>query len=134
MAGLARVVIRFRYVVIAGWLIAAALCVVLLPSLADSVNTDNSTFLPASTPTQHALALAAPFQPAGTTAGTLVVVGRAKLTSGDKSAVSTLEAKIAKDSHVRSVSDQGISSDGKAQKAGVVFNVLTSSPDASSIG
>ena len=34
MAGLARVVIRFRYVVIAGWLIAAALCVLLLPSLA----------------------------------------------------------------------------------------------------
>jgi RND superfamily putative drug exporter len=132
MAGLARLVIRFRYAVIAGWLIAAALCVVLLPSLADSVNTDNSTFLPASTPTQHALALAAPFQPAGTTAGTLVVVGKAKLTSSDKSAVSDLEAKIAKDSHVRSVSDQGLSSDGKAQKAGMVFGVLTSSPDASS--
>ena len=31
-----------------------------------------------------------------------------------------------------SVSDQGLSSDGKAQKAGVVFSVLTSSPDASS--
>ena len=41
-----------------GWLIAAAVCVVLLPSLADSVNTDSSTFLPASAPTQHALAQA----------------------------------------------------------------------------
>ena len=132
MAGLARLAIRFRYAVIVGWLIAATLCVVLLPSLADSVNTDNSTFLPASTPTQHALALAAPFQPAGTTAGTLVVVGKAKLSSSDKSAVTDLEAKIAKDSHVQSVSDQGLSSDGKAQKAGVVFTVLTSSPDASS--
>src|SRR5262249_56036298 len=93
--GLAGVVIRFRYLVIAGWLIAATLCVLLLPSLADSVNTDNTTFLPASTPTQHALALAAPFQPAGTTAGTLIVVGKAKLTSSDKSAVSHLAANIA---------------------------------------
>ena len=132
MAGLARVVIRFRYVLIAGWLIAAALCVLLLPSLADSVNTDNSTFLPASSPTQHALVLAAPFQPAGTTTGTLVVVGKAKLSSSDQSDITSLEAKIAKDDHVVSVSDQGVSTDGKAQKALVVINVTTSSPDASS--
>ena len=132
MAGLARVVIRFRYVVIAGWLIAAALCVLLLPSLADSVNTDQSTFLPASTPTQHALVLAAPFQPAGTTTGTLVVVGKAKLSSSDQSAITSLEDKIAKDAHVMSVSAQGLSTDGKADKAGVVFTVTTSSPDASS--
>lgn len=120
MAGLARVVIRFRYVVIAGWLIAAALCTLLLPSLADSVNTDNSTFLPASTPTQHALVLAAPFQPAGTTTGTLVVVGKAKLSSSEQSDITSLEAKIAKDDHVMSVSGQGLSTDGKADKAGVV--------------
>jgi putative drug exporter of the RND superfamily len=132
MAGLARVVIRFRYLVIAGWLIAAALCVVLLPSLADSVNTDNSTFLPASTPTSHALVLAAPFQPAGTTTGTLVVVGKAKLSSSDQSDITSLEAEIAKDDHVVSVSEQGVSTDGMAQKAGIVFSVLTSSPDASS--
>jgi RND superfamily putative drug exporter len=118
-------------VVIAGWLIAAALCTLLLPSLADSVNTDNSTFLPASTPTQHALVLAAPFQPAGTTTGTLVVVGKAKLSSGDQSDITSLEAKIAKDAHVMSVSGQGLSTDGKADKAGVVFTVATSSPDAS---
>jgi putative drug exporter of the RND superfamily len=131
MAGLARVVIRFRYVVIAGWLVAAALCVLLLPSLGESVNTDNSTFLPASTPTQHALVLAAPFQPAGTTTGTLVVVGKARLSSSDQSDITSLEAKIAKDAHVMSVSGQGLSTDGKADKAGVVFSVTTSSPDAS---
>jgi putative drug exporter of the RND superfamily len=131
MAGLARVVIRFRYLVIAGWLIAAALCVLLLPSLANSVNTDNSTFLPASTPTHHALVLAAPFQPVGTTTGTLVVVGKGKLTNSDQSDITSLEAKIAKDAHVMSVSGQGLSTDGKAERAGVVFNVGTSSPDAS---
>jgi putative drug exporter of the RND superfamily len=76
--------------------------------------------------------LAAPFQPAGTTTGTLVVVGKAKLSSSDQSDITSLEAKIAKDGHVVSVSDQGVSTDGKAQKAGIVFSVLTSSPDASS--
>ena len=131
MAGLARAAIRFRYVVIAAWLIAGVLCVLLLPSLASSVNTDNSTFLPASTPTEHALTLAAPFQPAGATTGTLVVTGQGKLSSSDQSDITHLEAKIAKDSHVMSVSDQGLSSDGKAQKAGIVFSVQTSSPDAS---
>ena len=131
MAGLARGAIRFRYAVIAGWLIAAGLCVFLLPSLASSVNTDNTSFLPASTPTQHALSLAAPFQPAGTTTATLVVVGTASLSPSDQSAVTDLEAKIAKDNHVVSVSDQGLSSDMKAQKALLVINVLRSSPDAS---
>jgi putative drug exporter of the RND superfamily len=88
--------------------------------------------LPASTPTSHALVLAAPFQPSGTTTGTLVVVGKAKLSSSDQSDITSLEAKIGKDDHVVSVSDQGLSTDGKAQKAGIVFSVLTSSPDASS--
>jgi hypothetical protein len=42
MAGLARLVIR-QLCGDRRWLIAAALCVVLPPSLADSVNTDNSS-------------------------------------------------------------------------------------------
>jgi putative drug exporter of the RND superfamily len=131
MAGLARFSIRFRYAIIAGWLIAAALCITLLPSLSSAVNTDNSSFLPASAPSQHAMDLAQPFQPAGTTTANLVVVGQSPLTASDQSAVTSLESKIAKDGHVRSVSDQGLSKDGKAQKALIVLNVLTSSTDAS---
>ena len=50
MAGLARFAVRFRYVIIAGWLVAGALCIILLPDLSSAVNTDNSSFLPASTP------------------------------------------------------------------------------------
>ncbi len=131
MAWLARAAIRFRYVVIAGWLVAGALCVTLMPSLSSAINTDNSSFLPASTPSHHAAGLAAPFQPPGTTGATLIVVGNAKLSTADQAAVTSLEAKIAKDDHVVAVSDQGLSSDGKAQKAQVIIDVLPSSAAAS---
>jgi RND superfamily putative drug exporter len=131
MAGLARFAIRFRYAIIAGWLIAGALCITLLPALSGAVNTDNSSFLPASSPSEHALDLAAPFQPTSDTTGTLVVLGKSTLTSSDQSAITSLENKIAADDHVVSVSDQGLSKDGKADKAQVVINVLTSSTKAS---
>ena len=130
MAGLARFAIRFRWAIIAGWVIAGVLCIALLPALSTAVNTDNSSFLPASTPSEHALTLAAPFQPVGDTTGTLVVLGQAKLSSSDQSAITSLENKIAKDDHVVSVSDQGLSQDGQADKAQVAFNVLTSSTKA----
>ena len=131
MAGLARFAIRFRYAIIAFWLVAGALCIALLPSLGSAVTTDNSSFLPASSPSVHAMNLAAPFQPTNDTTGTLVVLGKSKLTSSDQQSITTLENKIAKDDHVVSVSDQGLSKDGKVDKAQLVINVLTSSTQAS---
>ncbi len=130
MAGLARFAIRFRYFVIAFWIIAGALCIALFPSLGSAVNTDNSSFLPSSSPSVHALNLAAPFQPTSDTTGTLVAAGKSKLSSSDQQAVTSLQKKIAKDAHVVSVSDQGLSQDGRVDKAQVIFNVQTSSTDA----
>ena len=69
MAGLARFAIRFRYAIIAFWLVAGALCIALFPSLGSAVNTDNSSFLPPSSPSVHAMNLAAPFQPTNDTTG-----------------------------------------------------------------
>jgi RND superfamily putative drug exporter len=131
MAGLARAAIRFRYVIIAAWLILGAVCITLFPSLSSAVNTDNSSFLPASSPSVHAMDLAAPFQPTNDTTGTLVVLGSSPLSASDQQAITSLQGKIAKDDHVVSVSDQGLSKDGKVSKAQVVFNVQTSSTDAS---
>jgi len=131
MAGLARFAIRFRYAIIAFWLVAGALCIALFPSLGSAVNTDNSSFLPASSPSVHAMNLAAPFQPTNDTTGTLVVLGKSKLTSSDQQSITKLENKIAKDDHVVSVSDQGLSQDGQVDKAQLVISVLTSSTKAS---
>ena len=131
MAGLARFAIRFRYAIIAFWLVAGALCIALFPSLGSAVNTDNSSFLPPSSPSVHAMNLAAPFQPTNDTTGTLVVLGKSKLSSSDQQSITKLENKIAKDDHVVSVSDQGLSKDGKVNKAQLVISVQTSSTDAS---
>src|SRR5580693_7322771 len=131
MAGLARFAIRFRYAIIAFWLVAGAVCIALFPSLGSAVNTDNSSFLPASSPSVHAMNLAAPFQPTNDTTGTLVVLGKSKLTSSDQQSITKLENKIAKDDHVVSVSDQGLSQDGQVNKAQLVISVLTSSTKAS---
>ena len=91
MAGLARFAIRFRYFIIAFWIIAGALCIALFPSLGSAVNTDNSSFLPSSSPSVHALNLAAPFQPTNDTTGLLVVLGKSKLSSSDQQAVTSLQ-------------------------------------------
>ena len=90
MAGRARLVIRARYAVIAGWLVAAGLCIALMPSLSTAVKTDYSSFLPATTPSEEALQLAAPFQPVNDTPATLVVLGKSRLTSGDQQAITSL--------------------------------------------
>jgi phosphate ABC transporter phosphate-binding protein len=93
MAGLARFAIRFRYAIIAFWLVAGALCIALFPSLGSAVNTDNSSFLPSSSPSVHAMNLAAPFQPTSDTTGTLVVLGKSKLSSSDLQSITKLQNK-----------------------------------------
>src|ERR1700730_7174653 len=130
-AGLPRFRIRFGSSIIAFWLVAGALCIALFPSLGSAVNTDNSSFLPASSPSVHAMNLAAPFQPTDDTTGNLVVLGKSKLRSSDLQPIPKLPNKIAKDDHVVSVSDQGLSKDGKVDKAQVVIGVQTSSTNAS---
>ena len=97
MAGLARFAIRFRYAIIALWIIAGALCIALFPSLGSAVNTDNSSFLPPNSPSVHAMNLAAPFEPTNDTTGTLVVLGKSKLSASDQQSITKLQNKIAKD-------------------------------------
>jgi RND superfamily putative drug exporter len=59
-AGLSRTVVRFRWAVIALWVLAALVSVRTLPSLSSEVNNDNSQFLPANAPSSQADRLAAP--------------------------------------------------------------------------
>ena len=59
---IARFDIRFRWLIVAVWVVGVVAGIRLLPSLADVTKTSNSQFLPASAPSQHAAGLAAPFQ------------------------------------------------------------------------
>ncbi len=56
---LGRLVVRFRYLVVAFWLVLVVITAG-FPSLSSEVNNDNSQFLPASTPSSQAATLAAP--------------------------------------------------------------------------
>jgi RND superfamily putative drug exporter len=131
MAALARATIRFRYLVIAAWLVFGVATILLLPSLSSVVNTDNSSFLPSDQPSARATQLATPFLPASDSAATMVVTTSSpKLTSSEQSAVTSLEGQLAKLDHVVSVTDQGPSGDGKAVKALLVADVQPSSTQA----
>src|SRR5260370_38263708 len=59
-AALGRFTIRFRYLIVVGWLVATVLSVKLLPSLASVASGSNTTFLPASAPSVQAGKLAGP--------------------------------------------------------------------------
>jgi RND superfamily putative drug exporter len=134
MAGLARMVIRFRYLVIALWIVAAIATIGLFSSLSSVINSDNSSFLPSTTPSQKAAALAAPFLPPTDSSATMVVTtSSAGLTSADGSAITSLERKLAKLDHVVSVSDQGPSPDGRAEKALLIVDLQPSSAEATPV-
>jgi uncharacterized membrane protein YdfJ with MMPL/SSD domain len=53
--------VRFRWLVVIAWLVAAVVIPNTLPSLASVTQGNNSNFLPASAPSQQASDLAAPF-------------------------------------------------------------------------
>jgi RND superfamily putative drug exporter len=131
MGGLARTMIRFRYLVIALWIVAAILTIGLFSPLSSVVNSDNSSFLPSSSPSQQAASLASPFLPSSDSSANMVVTtSSGSLTSADNPAISSLESKLAKLDHVVSVRDQGPSPDGRATKALLIVDVQASSSDA----
>ncbi|HEX4660819.1 MAG TPA: MMPL family transporter [Streptosporangiaceae bacterium] len=116
-----RFAVRFRWLVLVAWIAAAFAAVSQLPSLASVTNNNNSTFLPASAPSEHAAALAAPL---GTTNlfGIPVVAARsgAALTPADVSAVSALQGQLSRVSGVSRVQDLGRSPDGQAEQLQVL--------------
>jgi uncharacterized membrane protein YdfJ with MMPL/SSD domain len=59
--GIGAFAVKFRWVVIVAWLIAAFAIPKYLPSLASVTQANNSAFLPADAPSQHAADLAEPF-------------------------------------------------------------------------
>jgi len=59
-AALARVVVRFRWLVVALWIAVVVITSAAFPSLSSEINNDNSQFLPSSTPSSQAASLAAP--------------------------------------------------------------------------
>jgi putative drug exporter of the RND superfamily len=109
--------VRFRWPVLLVWVAGAIAAASLLPALANVTQNDNSKFLPASAPSEHAVELAAPFG----TSGLLpipVVAARtgAPFTSADTAALAALPSRLEAVPGVVRVLDAGRSADGHAEQ------------------
>jgi RND superfamily putative drug exporter len=119
---LARFDIRFRWLIVAVWIVGTIVAARALPSLSSVTKSNNAVFLPASAPSQRAATLAAPFHTSNAGATAVIVASRpgAALTAADDAAVQRVEQAVAGLPGVRSVHDQGLSADGEARRALVV--------------
>jgi RND superfamily putative drug exporter len=116
-----RLAVRFRWAIVAAWAAGLVTAMVLLPSLSSVTQGDNTSFLPASAPSQQAAQLASPLQGASLTAVTVVVARRAgPLTSADQAEVTRLLAAFSRVPKVAAVRDAGESADGRAEQLTVL--------------
>jgi RND superfamily putative drug exporter len=112
--------------VIGGWLTATVLAVVFLPTLGDVVHNDTTTFLPASSPSLQAAALASPFIHQGDQSGILVAVRQGSpIDAGDQRALDRLEHDIRRVPDVTGLSSGAVSANGRAASEEVLFSKAT---------
>ena len=122
---LARAVVRFRWFVVAFWLVAAIVVSGAFPSLGSEVNNDNTAFLRATAPSTKAANLAAPLLggSAGNTSQVIVVASRAgKLTAADLSAIQREASAVRNVNRVLGIQGVVVSSDGQAVQLRIRVN------------
>jgi RND superfamily putative drug exporter len=113
--GIGSLAVKFRWLVLIVWVIGTIAAVSLLPSLNSVTQNNNTKFLPASAPSEHAVELAAPFGTASLVPIPLVAArSSGPLTQADISAVAALPARLKTVSGVDKVQDAGVSRDGHA--------------------
>jgi RND superfamily putative drug exporter len=90
--------VKFRWVVLILWIVAAALIPRALPSLASVTQANNSAFLPASAPSEHATNLAAPLgiSLSVTPVPVVAAVSSGSFTAADQSFLGTLVTDLGK--------------------------------------
>jgi RND superfamily putative drug exporter len=116
-----RLAVRFRWAIVAAWAAGLVAAMALLPSLSSVTQGDNTSFLPASAPSQQAAQLASPLQGASLTAVTVVVARLAgPLTSADQAEITRLLAAFSRVPKVAVVRDAGESADGRAEQLTVL--------------
>ena len=133
--GLGGVAVRFRFLIVAIWIVGTFGAVRLLPSISDVAKDTTSGFLPADAPSMQAAALAAPFQNSSLASATLVIARDGGLTTADNGVIDQLETKIRSVAHVKVVIDVGVSADGAARQALVQADVVSFSggPEAQGV-
>ena len=122
--GIGSFAVKFRWLVILAWVVAAVGVPRALPSLSSVTQGNNANFLPASAPSEHALQLAAPLG-ASTLTPVPVVAASAQgpLTPADQAWLSRLEHDLGQVPTVAKVRDLGHSPDGQAAQLQVLSTV-----------
>ena len=124
--------VRFRWVVLIVWIVAAAAIPRALPSLASVTQGNNSAFLPASAPSEHATNLAAPLgiSLSVTPVPVVAAVGTGTLTPADQAYLSRLQTdlrRVATVTQVRELSQSAVPGPngvaGQAAQLQVLSNV-----------
>ncbi|TVY99872.1 MMPL family transporter [Trebonia kvetii] len=138
--GIGKFAVKFRWVIVVLWIVAAAAIPKALPSLASVTQGNNSAFLPASAPSEHAANLAAPL---GFSTSTVPVPVVAAVSTGSFSAADqtwlngTLVPDLAKVKTVTKVRELGQSAvpgpngvAGQAAQIQVLSDVSTNDENA----
>ena len=116
-SAIGRFAVRFRWFVLVLWIVGAIGAVSQLPALSSVTQNNNSKFLPASAPSEHAAELAAPFGTANLIPIPVVAARPGSpLTPTDVSALTALQGKLRTVPGVSRVVDAGLSSDGQAEQ------------------
>jgi len=128
-----QIAVRFRWAIILAWVAGTVAAMMLLPTLSSVTQSDNTSFLPASAPSEQAAQLASPLQGASLTAVT-VVAGRARgpLGQADQAAIARLSGALSRVAKVVSVRDAGQSADGQAEQLTVLAGLARSAGLAAS--
>jgi putative drug exporter of the RND superfamily len=112
-----RFAVRFRWLVLVLWIAIAIGAVSQLPALSSVTQNNNSKFLPASAPSEHAAELAAPFGTANLIPVPVVAArSGAQLSPADVTALNSLQGELRKVPTVSKVLDAGRSADGQAEQ------------------
>jgi RND superfamily putative drug exporter len=115
---LGRFVVRFRWPIVAFWILAAVITSASLPSLASQINDNNSSFLPAKAPSARAANLATPILGAGANGRvadiTIIATRPGRLTGADLAALQREATLAARVPTVVSSQLSGVSADGQA--------------------
>jgi RND superfamily putative drug exporter len=120
-AAAGRLSVRFRWAILLAWVAGTVAAMALLPSLSSVTQSDNTSFLPDSAPSQRAAQLASPLQQASLTAVTVVAArSGGPLTGDDQAGITRLSAALARVPRVVSVRDAGESADGRAEQLTVL--------------
>ncbi|TMG40792.1 MAG: hypothetical protein E6H92_01900 [Chloroflexi bacterium] len=129
-AAIARFDVRFRWLIVAVWVLGVIAAVRTLPSLSSVTQSSNVQFLSPSSPSVEAGQLAAPFQ-SGNPSGTAIIVASREsgpLTAADNAAIGRAEDAARQVADVTLVRDAGVSQDGQATEAVVTVTAVASGP------